>query len=404
MIPAELPENEADRLSILRGYGILDTPPEERFDRLVRLVSEQLGVPIALVSLVDAHRQWFKAAVGLDAKETPRELAFCAHAIHSDETLVIENALMDERFSDNPLVASDPDIRFYAGSPLVTSSGHRVGTLCAIDRQPRTLTASEETLLRTLAAVVVDEMELTAIGQALEESAKQLENRNTVLDAFVHSLSHDLAGPIRRIKSFCDLLQEDPTADTAECLQFMADSAVHADRLLTDLRSFFSVGRAEAAVACDVRKCLERAEDDLKDEIQAQAARVEVTGSFPSLQFFPEMLTLVFHNLIGNSLKYRSASDPVISVHAQEHEDRWEFCVDDNGIGIPEKHRGEAFKLLFRLHREADIPGSGMGLAICQKIVKRGGGEMRIAASELGGTCVSFTLDKALGLTPALVT
>ena len=404
MIPAQIPGDEADRLAVLRGYGILDTPPEERFDRLVRLVSEQLGVPIALVSLVDAHRQWFKAAVGLDAKETPRELAFCAHAILSDETLVVENALMDERFSDNPLVASDPDIRFYAGSPLVTSSGHRVGTLCAIDRQPRTLTESQETMLRTLAAVVVDEMELSAIREALEESSKQLEVRNAVLDAFVHSLSHDLAGPIRRIKSFCDLLQEDPTVDTAECLQFMADSALHADRLLEDLRSFFTVGRTQDAVECDVRACLSRAQHDLKDELQSQAARVEVTGSFPQLRFFPEMLTIVFHNLIGNSLKYRSACDPVISVHALEHEEHWEFRVDDNGIGIPEKYRSEAFKLLFRLHRAADIPGSGMGLAICEKIVKRGGGEMRIVESELGGTCVSFTLDKALGLTPALVT
>jgi len=394
MISAPIPEYEADRLAVLQSYGILDTPPEERFDRLVRIVSEQLGVPIALVSLVDYHRQWFKAVVGIDAKETPRELAFCAHAILAEETFVVENALDDERFSDNPLVANDPAIRFYAGAPLITSSGHRLGTLCAIDTVPRKLSEREEVLLKELAAVVVDEMELSAISEALKQNKRQLESRNEALDAFVHALSHDLAGPIRRINSFCEILAQDSTQKLEEYLQFISDSAHSADRLLQDLKSFFLIGRAENKVDCDVRECLLRAKDDLKEHLKSEAGRIDITGDLPHLSFFPELLTLLFRNLIGNALKYRSELEPVIAIHAQELEDSWQFSVDDNGMGISEEYHRDAFKLLFRLHREADIPGSGMGLAICEKIVRRGGGEIKIAASKLGGTCMVFTLEK----------
>lgn len=154
------PPDEAGRLERLRGYGILDTPPIEGFDRITRLASRIFRVPIALVSLVDEDRQWFKAKVGLDADETPRDLAFCAHAICQPDVLVVEDATEDPRFSANPLVTSDPKIRFYAGAPLWTSDAFALGTLCIIDREPRTLSREERDLLKDLAAFVIDEIEL----------------------------------------------------------------------------------------------------------------------------------------------------------------------------------------------------------------------------------------------------
>ncbi len=145
---APLPADEKERLDELRQYKILDTLAESEYDDLVYLASKICGTPIALVSLVDQDRQYFKARVGLEVSETPRDVAFCAHAILKPELMVVNDAKADERFADNPLVKSDPNIRFYAGTPLITPAGHAMGTLCVIDRVPRTLDkAQRESLL-----------------------------------------------------------------------------------------------------------------------------------------------------------------------------------------------------------------------------------------------------------------
>ena len=154
------PPNEPARIGALREYGILDTAAEESFDRVTRLVARLLDVPIALVSLVDLERQWFKSCVGLDLAESSRDIAFCAYTILSDDVLVVPNATLDERFAANPAVTGEPWIRAYAGAPLVTPAGFRLGTLCAIDYKPRAFTPDEIATLRDLAAIVIDEMEL----------------------------------------------------------------------------------------------------------------------------------------------------------------------------------------------------------------------------------------------------
>jgi len=160
MPSAPLPANERERLLDLESYAILDTPDERAFDEIVETASMIFDMPIALVSLIDAHRQWWKARVGVSGHETPREDAFCAHTLDSSQVMVIEDAREDPRFRDNVLVTQDPRIRFYAGAPLVSDRGHNLGALCVIDMAPRKFSEREQRILQRLAHRVMSEMEL----------------------------------------------------------------------------------------------------------------------------------------------------------------------------------------------------------------------------------------------------
>jgi len=189
MQPPASPANEDARLNALRGLGILDTPAEERFDAITRTVQHLFGVPIALVSLVDANRQWFKSRQGLDAPETPRDVSFCGHAILGDDVFVVENALVDARFSDNPLVTGPPHVVFYAGMPLSAPGGHKVGTLCLIDHVPRTFGETEMAQLRAIARWAERELtvtrELSAAVKAREIQRYLEAVRDNVVDGLI---------------------------------------------------------------------------------------------------------------------------------------------------------------------------------------------------------------------------
>ncbi len=182
-----MPPDERTRLETLRSLNLLDTAPEERFDRLTRLAKRMFGVPISLVSIVDADRQWFKSKQGLDADETPREISFCGHAILGDEVFIIPNALKDDRFADNPLVTGEPNIRFYAGCPLKVHNGSKLGTLCLIDRAPRNFDEEDLALLRDLAAMA--EQEIAAVQLATLDELTLISNRRGFMALAQHTLN-----------------------------------------------------------------------------------------------------------------------------------------------------------------------------------------------------------------------
>ena len=209
MIEAPPPADEIERIARLNSYNVLDTLPEQQFDDLTELAAQICGSRISLISLVDSNRQWFKSRVGLDAEETDRKYAFCAHAIHGDELFYVPDATQDDRFADNPLVTGEPHVVFYAGAPIITPDGHRLGSLCVIDDHPRELTDEQQAALVRLSRQVTSNLELRLQLRKLEESNRITAAKNEELQQFAYRTSHDLKAPITSTKRLATYISED---------------------------------------------------------------------------------------------------------------------------------------------------------------------------------------------------
>ncbi|NNE17922.1 MAG: PAS domain S-box protein, partial [Myxococcales bacterium] len=231
-----IPENEAARLRALESYRVMDTPPESSFDDLTTLVARILDVPIALVSLVDADRQWFKSRYGLDAPETPRDISFCGHVVAEQELLVVPDAFADNRFHDNPLVTGDPRVRFYAGVPLRTPDGHVLGTLCAIDHEARQVSADQLDTLSILGRQVADQLELRRQLLLTRDYEQRLRTLfETAVDAII---TIDEAGVIEDVNAVVQrLLGYDPSELVGQQVGILMPPR-HRDRLEQYLRHY----------------------------------------------------------------------------------------------------------------------------------------------------------------------
>ncbi|MGB7393095.1 MAG: GAF domain-containing protein, partial [Pricia sp.] len=202
-------KQERERLESLETYSVMDSLPEADYDNLTRLAAHICGTPISLITLLDDKRQWFKSNHGLKVRETPKEHAFCAHAVNEKEGLfVIEDARKDERFHDNPLVTSDPNVIFYAGVPLMTREGLPLGTLCVIDHEPKILDKAQVDALNVLSEQIMRLLELRKSKLELVRVNQELESRNAELESFVDNVAHDLKSPLGNIWTFTDVLQK----------------------------------------------------------------------------------------------------------------------------------------------------------------------------------------------------
>ena len=395
MEAAPLPDNEDERLAELLSYDVLDTEAEQLFDDLTTLASQICDTPIALISLIDPDRQWFKSRVGLDAEETSREIAFCSHAILQDDVFEIPNASLDPRFHDNPLVTGAPDIRFYAGAPLVSPSGHAIGTLCTIDRKPRKLTESQKTSLQTLSKSVVAHLEL-------KRKNRELERTSQFRSDFLSYVSHEIRTPLNAINTFSRLLEGEaqklklPESFTTP-LSHVTQSG---ERLLEIVNSVLDIKQIEAGKMRVMPRAVSthdffthlfsltkiRAEDGGITFTSTIDSRVPDTLFFDDTKFGQVSL-----NLLSNAIKF---TNPGKSVNAQVKykNDKLIFNVIDQGIGISEEDQKRLFTPFERMENAHQISGTGLGLNISKRLIELMDGTIKVSSKVNEGTRISVTL------------
>jgi signal transduction histidine kinase len=407
MVAPQITENESERLEALYNYDILDTEPEKEFDDLVKLASQICETPISLVSLVDNERQWFKAKVGLKARETPRDVSFCAHAIHDDQIMVVNDAREDERFADNPLVMEDPNIRFYAGVPLVSPQGVKLGTLCVIDTYPRDLENHQRFALETLSQQVIKQMELKLHNRELKKSLEKIETQNHKLNKLnqingklLSIISHDLRSPLTSMSGFLSLfgedsLSQDEVKKTTEGLQIMLSSSTE---LLDNLLQWGATCASD-----DVIKLQTLQLDDLINDIKASAQVMandkdntiysHVEDNY-TLRADSVMLRFVIRNLIQNAIKFTEGG--VIEIFAEEKDYYHWITIRDSGVGMDTKKLNKLFSWESRTSTlgTSGEKGSGLGLILCQEFVEHHGGTIQVNSKPGWGSTFAFSLSK----------
>ncbi len=373
--------DDARRLAALADYRVLDTAPERVFDEITHLVSKVLGTPIALVSLIDEHRQWFKARVGLDVQETPREYAFCDHAIRAGQTFVVADASTDPRFAGNPLVTGEPRIRFYCGVPLRTPEGQALGTLCIIDRVPRTLTAAEVDVLESLARQVETELELRRRLLLMEESLARGQAAQQEKELFAAMLVHDLRNPLASIAMLA--LTVSPTDQPSRhALVMLRDEAERVRRMLNDvldicLHGLHGLRLRKVDVALDHLVGAIAARFARRGLARGQRLQLELPPPPVVVDVDPELIERVIENLIVNAMVHGPADRAIEVVLRRLGSGVLRLEIRDHGPPLTPELAAVMFRP-FESHGSAvgaaGRSGHGLGLTFCRLAIEAHGG------------------------------
>lgn len=394
-----IPSNEQARIRALESYEILDTIPESDFDEITQLASEVCRTPISLITLIDIDRQWFKSNIGINDNETPRRSAFCAHAINNpNEIMIVPDAKKDERFHDNPYVVGDPHVMFYAGVPLITPDGYALGTLCVIDNNTRELTPLQLRTLKVLANQVIKLFELRKLNLRLQKAREELKTRNDELRQFNYVVSHDLKEPLRSVSSFLQLIKQEADEKLSEqandYIQFAIDGGKRMGNLISDLLEYATIGYDESLKEeIDTNQLLEEVRKNLQAVITEQQARIQIENIPKKIVGNRSELTRLFQNLISNAIKFRKKSIlPEVQITGSTTPTHCHIKISDNGIGIDNRYKQKIFNAFSRLNKRSEYAGSGVGLAICEKIVKNHGGKIWVESELNLGSTFHFTL------------
>jgi signal transduction histidine kinase len=403
MIAAPCAANEQERLAALRRYGILDTGAEADFDAITTLLSTICDTPIALISLVDKERQWFKSRVGLDAAETHRDLAFCAHAILQRDVMMVPDATLDQRFADNPLVLEDPKIRFYAGAPLITPDNQAIGTLCAIDMRPRTLNPNQMLALQTLSTHVVNLLELRLKLEETRQLHQALEKVTAERNQLFANINHEMRTPLNAIVGFTKRLQKRIVKDTVpdyvtDGLGMIANAAESLGTLVDDVLDLSKINAGKMQLQLEDFDPVQLVHHVL-DTLSIRAEERGVTlhpmqqGRLPMLRGDARKITQILLNLLSNAVKF-TPSGKQVHVFCEYQNGQLVLTVQDEGMGIPQEDLKRIFLPFVQSSNQqhSDIKGTGLGLSIVKAFVDLMHGGIHVSSKVDVGTTFNIML------------
>lgn len=400
MIKPPVPENENERLAALNSYQILDTLPEQGFDEITLIASEICQTPISLVSLIDNDRQWFKSNKGLEVTQTPKELAFCAHAIlEPEKVMVVTNAQADERFADNPLVTGTPQVVFYTGVPLINPDGYALGTLCVIDHKARQLNNAQILALKALANQVVAQLELKKKVNELDAARLQLEESNQYLEKFAIMAAHDIRNPLTNIlltgQVLKDRFKDNLDEKGNKFLDIINASSYKLISLLEKMLDYsksskvLMQNRVEVEVMRLLNDVLKMVNVPADFTINISSRPIKITTSVVT---FEQIMT----NLINNAIRYNNKAEGVIKIEFTADNWFYTFNITDNGIGIAPENYTKIFEPMTTLgiKDRFDEDGSGIGLSTVKGLVEALGGTIKVNSVIDEFTAFTFTLKR----------
>jgi len=372
---ARLPENEIDRLSALYALNVLDSPLERDFDDIVGLAATVCGVPMSMVSLVDADREWFKARIGTDLTEKPRDLSFCTHAILGKDMLVVPDAREDLRFRDNPAVTVPGGIRFYAGAPLVTTEGYALGTLCVVDSEPRRLDVEQLQALRALARQVTSQLEMRKYAVALANTTARLQELERRKDDLAGLVGGELRAPLRLMASYLEDLGRTGyhNSELADLVGRATAAHVRGLRdLLAHLTTMAQAGASQDSLhmrEVDLTRLTQRAVEAVRPIAATKQIWILNNAGGPSLPIIadPVRLEQVIMHLLFAAVKYTPPGGRVRV--GTEIESGPAVRVDD--MDMPDGVRPDLFPHLYygAIVNPSDVPGPDRGLAVAKQIL-----------------------------------
>lgn len=399
MKQAPLPSNESARLRSLETLKILDTEVEARYDELTALAARICDVPICLISLIDKDRQWFKSHHGLDARETPREVAFCSHAILGDDIMEIPDSRLDERFFDNPLVTELPNVVFYAGMPLTGIAANNLGTLCVIDQQPKALNEDQREALRVIAHQVQTQFELRrALSESRDEQnrAKQIAQAKSI---FMSNICHEILGPLQGIDGATKLLKHSTLTDRqlrlVSMLQESSDTLTQLNCDVTDLVKIesgrmkimaepFSFSKLIVELVADNQVQIEGKHNSLNLTLDQRLDDMIVGDSNCLRQILIHLLAHA--NSVTNGSEIRLDAS-VVNGQSQSGKIDVHIMLADKGPFLPEAVLHNLFQRFEQTEAcdAAELASTGIGLALAHKLTLLIGGELTVKSDEQDG-------------------
>lgn len=399
--------NEEDRLQSLYNLNILDSGRSDRYDRITRMAQTLLEVPIALVSLVDRDRQWFKSCQGLNTYQTSRSVSFCSYAILDESIFLIPDAIQDSRFANNALVTGPPYIRFYAGRPINSPEHYRIGTLCIIDNKPRTLSLGDKKILNDLAEWVENEIHIEHLSKKLLETNKLLTETIETNKELVAVINHDIVNALGPVVSYTSLMLQDSKYDesTMEYLQSISTAGELLSRLATDILDIYKLDLHTFQIIKDnvsCRKFVKYVKNYFNSLESKHKKGVSLTVNLNykgKILCDKRRIEQVFNNLITNAYDFvpSKKGQITISIISEDKSNDIIFTIDDNGPGIPKENMDKLFikfnKFYNPLKIKRNYGGSGLGLAISKNIIQLHGGKIWLDLTKVEkGCCFKFQI------------